>query len=323
MTSPTILPVVQRTPEWLDARKNGIGSSEAAAAVGVSPWESRLTLWARKLGIVSPEPANIAMQVGTELEPLIARLYTEATGVQLRRANQLRQHARHPFMLASIDRRAGRKPVELKWSGRATGYGEPGTDEVPDEVLVQVLHQLEVLDEDEADVALLTPSRDELAIYHVRRERPAVERIVELEAELWHHVETRTEPPLDASESTRRTLREMYPADDGTVLDATPELAELVGQLAAARAAKKAAEAQESEVAIALMAAIGEASGIAGLLAAKKNRDSERTDWPAVARDYRALLEGQVDTEKLEFIRSMHTETARGNRPLRLLSKGD
>ena len=44
--------IVQRTTEWRDARLRGIGSSEAAAAVGYSRWESPARLWAIKLGLV-------------------------------------------------------------------------------------------------------------------------------------------------------------------------------------------------------------------------------------------------------------------------------
>jgi len=100
-----VLPVRQHTAEWLAARENGIGASQAAAAIGLDPWQSPIGLWAEKLGLVPPPAENIAMQIGTELEPLIARLYTEQTGVKVRRANNLRQHSAHPFMLASLDRR--------------------------------------------------------------------------------------------------------------------------------------------------------------------------------------------------------------------------
>ena len=36
--------------DWLDVRKQGIGSSDAAAAVGVSPYQSQLELWLIKTG---------------------------------------------------------------------------------------------------------------------------------------------------------------------------------------------------------------------------------------------------------------------------------
>ena len=35
---------------WLDVRRRGIGSSDAAAAVGLSPYQSQLELWMHKTG---------------------------------------------------------------------------------------------------------------------------------------------------------------------------------------------------------------------------------------------------------------------------------
>ena len=34
--------------EWLDIRQQGIGSSDAAVAVGLSPYKSALSLWLEK-----------------------------------------------------------------------------------------------------------------------------------------------------------------------------------------------------------------------------------------------------------------------------------
>ena len=36
--------------QWLDVRKQGIGSSDAAAAVGLNPYQSQLELWMIKTG---------------------------------------------------------------------------------------------------------------------------------------------------------------------------------------------------------------------------------------------------------------------------------
>ena len=36
--------------DWLQIRKQGIGSSDAAAAVGLNPYKSRLELWMEKTG---------------------------------------------------------------------------------------------------------------------------------------------------------------------------------------------------------------------------------------------------------------------------------
>jgi putative phage-type endonuclease len=286
-----VLPVRQHTPEWLEARENGIGASQAAAAIGLSEWQSPIGLWAEKLGLVPPIEENVSMRIGSALEPLIAQMYTEATGVKIRRANNLRQHAEHPFMLASLDRRAGRKPIELKFSARAVGYGEPGTDEVPDDVLVQVLHQLAVLDEPEGDVALLKPGADDVLIYPITRTPEAEAAIVERETVFWDHVVTRTEPPVDGSEATRRALTAMYPRGaDELVVDADGETAEAMRHLRITREEIAAREAWrnelEAKIKAAMLAAgatVIRAEGV-GQIPWRATKDRETTDWEAIAR---------------------------------------
>ena len=39
---------------WLAGRRNGIGASDAPAALGISPFKSRGDLWAEKTGLVEP-----------------------------------------------------------------------------------------------------------------------------------------------------------------------------------------------------------------------------------------------------------------------------
>lgn len=310
-----VLPVRQHTPEWLEARENGIGASQAAASIGLDPWQSPTGLWAEKLKLVPPATENISMRIGTELEPLIARLYTEATGVKVRRANNLRQHSQHPFMLASLDRRAGRKPVELKFSARAAGYGEPGTDEVPDHVLVQVLHQLAVLDEPEGEVALLKPGADTVLIYPIVRSADAEASIIEREAIFWDHVQSRTQPPVDGSDATARALAAMYPRGlDELVLEADAEAATAMLLLKLARAQVATFEAERAQLEAEIKAAMLAAGATViqstyGQIPWRQPKDSQVTDWQAIAR--------QMEPEAPEVFAELlanHT-TTRANTP--------
>jgi putative phage-type endonuclease len=322
-----VIPVRQRTPEWLAARENGIGASDAPAAIGVSPWKSPLSLWAEKLGLIPAQPPTLPMMLGTELEPLIARLYTEATGTKVRRVNMLRQHPTHTFMLASLDRRAGTKPVELKYSARGTGYGDPGTDEVPDDVLVQVLHQLAVMDEDEADVAAVIGGRSDVQIYTIRRDAAAEAAIIEREAVLWDHVLSRTEPPLDASDSTASALVAMYPQDDGETIESTDEeIRAAFVQLREAAAAVAAGEAVEKAAKTVLKDAMGNASRLVvpgvGYATWKTPKDSVVVHHDLIAAGYRKRLEELgVAPADLDAVASIHTEIKPNTR--RFLPKFD
>jgi putative phage-type endonuclease len=327
MPSAVVIPVKQRTPEWLAAREQGIGASDAPAAIGVSPWKSPLSLWAEKLGLIPAQEPTLPMMLGTELEPLIARLYTEATGEKVRRVNMLRQHPTHSFMLASLDRRAGRKPVELKYSARGNGYGDPGTDEVPDDVLVQVLHQLAVMDEDEADVAAVIGGRAAVQIYTIRRDAKAEAAIIEREAVLWDHVLSRTEPPLDGSDATASALAAIYPQDDGETIESTEEeVRAAFVQLREAAAAVAAGEAVEKEAKAALKAAMGTASRLVvpgvGAATWKTPKDSTVVHHDLIAAGYRKRLEelGEPETNLAALV-SLHTEIKPNTR--RFLPKFD
>lgn len=63
--------------EWLQARKNTIGGSDASAVVGMNPYKSNVDLWLEKTGQVTPEDISDKPYVkfGTEAEPLMRELF--------------------------------------------------------------------------------------------------------------------------------------------------------------------------------------------------------------------------------------------------------
>ena len=98
--------------QWLRIRKNGIGSSDAAAAVGLNPYQSPLELWMIKTGRdtdmpkINPSDDSSPTYWGTLLEPFVAEFYQRQAGRRVRRVNAILQHpdADKSWMLANIDR---------------------------------------------------------------------------------------------------------------------------------------------------------------------------------------------------------------------------
>ena len=94
--------------QWLSVRQGGIGSSDAAAAVGLCPYKSQLELWMEKTGRTPTEDATPGMEDprywGTLLEPYVAVAYSQQTDRKVRKVNAVLQHPSFPFMLANIDR---------------------------------------------------------------------------------------------------------------------------------------------------------------------------------------------------------------------------
>ena len=84
----------------------GIGSSDAAAAIGLSQYKSPLTLWLEKTNRKQPDDLSEKQAVfwGTVLEPVLATVYAKQTGLKVRKVNAVLQDPDHPFMLANLDR---------------------------------------------------------------------------------------------------------------------------------------------------------------------------------------------------------------------------
>jgi putative phage-type endonuclease len=117
------LPVRQATAEWAEARRSGIGGSDAPVVVGESPYRSPYELWAEKLRLVQPPEENEAMTWGRRLEPVVAAAYTEATGRRLRRVRRLLRSRERPWQLASLDRAVvgEQRLVEIKTTRSPAG----------------------------------------------------------------------------------------------------------------------------------------------------------------------------------------------------------
>lgn len=92
--------------EWLAWRRKGIGGSDVAAILGISPWRTARDLYNDKLGIASAQvdSANwVALEMGHLLEDLVARIFSQKTGYHVFQVKKMFRHPRHPCMLADVD----------------------------------------------------------------------------------------------------------------------------------------------------------------------------------------------------------------------------
>ena len=220
--------------QWLKVRKQGIGASDAAAAVGLNPYQSPLELWMIKTGrdglLPAPDPNDIHTPLywGNLLEPKVAEAYAKTTGNKVRRINAVLQHpdADKPWMLTNLDYTvAGNPDVQILECKTAGFHGARlWADGVPEYIQYQVQHQLAVTGKQAADVAVLVCGQ-ELRIHRIDRDKDVIERLIALEHAFWHLVETDTPPEADGSDSADQALRALYPHDDGESLDLTEDTA--------------------------------------------------------------------------------------------------
>ena len=204
---------------WLEVRKQGIGSSDAAAACGINPYMSMLELWMIKTGRVQQNvddesSGHAPLYWGKQLEPLVAEYYSMHTNNKVRRVNAVLQHPDpdKAFMLANLDYAVvGNEDVQILECKTAGEYGAKlWRDGVPLYVLCQVQHQLAVTGKQAAHICVLLCGQ-ETKIYKVSRNEALIEQIIQAERLFWECVENDVPPAVDASESAAKALQQLYP----------------------------------------------------------------------------------------------------------------
>lgn len=251
------------TAEQLQARKRGIGGSDAATVMGLNPYASPLDLYNNKLGLV-PDPDlsdNQAVHFGNVLEDVVAQEYERRTGNKVRRRNQQFQHKQHSWMLANIDRSVDgqRKVLECKTAGaffNRDEWGPAGTDLVPAQYLIQCAHYMAVLDYDSADLAVLIGGRD-FRVYHIQRDAELEKMLIQAEEKFWHEHVLQEVPPEPSTESD---VVSSFPKDSGEAVTATPDVVTHINRLRQLKTEAKALEEQVKAEELAIKKAMADAS---------------------------------------------------------------
>ena len=288
--------------QWLQVRKGGIGSSDAAAAVGLHPYKSQLQLWMEKTGrdgnlpVIDPNDDSSPMYWGTLLEPVVAAHYTRRTGRRVRRINAVLQHPEHPWMLANIDREvtgaADVQILECKTAG--INGARLWRDGVPEYVQLQVMHQLAVTGKAAADVAVLLGGQ-ELQVFRIERDDAMIAQLVALEQQFWGYVERDQEPPADGSDSADLALRALYPRDGGQTLDLSQdlEMSAVFSDLLSIRETLATQVALEAQLKQAIQQRMGDASRARfemGEVNWKRSKDGVALDMAQLQKDQAELL---------------------------------
>lgn len=285
------------TPAQLAERRNGLGASEAAAAVGLSRWCSPLELYLRKLGEAPEQSETWPMRVGSALEPLVLAGFTAETGLSVSDQQRQFRDPALPWRWATVDGIAADGAlVEAKTSGSPAEWGDDEAA-IPIEYACQVQHALAVTGLALAYVPVLIATR-ELRVYRVPRDEELIELLTEREREFWRRVETR-EPPAP---KTLEEMRLRWPRDDGSARVATPEVLAALLDYRRARDEIARQESLADEAKARVLAALGEAASLVdeqgrALCTHKTAKGSRRFDVEAFKAAHPALYaEFQKDT---------------------------
>lgn len=243
---------------WLEDRRRGIGGSDVGPILGLSPYRTPLDVFHDKRGDLVDKPETAPMRWGTLLEPVVRQEYATVTGRDvLMPTGGMLSHDRHDFMLANLDGfTTDGRIYEGKTARTAQGWGEPGTDEVPQGYLFQVQHYMLVTGYPVADIAVLIGGSD-FRIYTVEADRELHEMLVDAEAEFWRRVQENDPPePITYADAISRWGRS---SKAGTIAIADRETVEAVEALRVLKGeAKRIEERIEGETAT-ILKALGEA----------------------------------------------------------------
>ena len=199
--------------EWLELRKGlGLGGSEAAAALGLDEYKSPYALWSEKTGRVPGFDGNLTTRVGSYLEELVARLWSEETGKKVRRENAILVNPDYPCSFADVDRLVvgERALLECKTTSSLPVMRRVRGGEFPDRWYCQMMHYMMVTGLDRAYLAVLVNGRE---FYHFQldRDEDEIAAMAAAEKDFWACVQQDLPPALDGAEATGQALGEVYP----------------------------------------------------------------------------------------------------------------
>ena len=270
--------------EWLSIRKGYIGGSDAGAVVGLNPYKSAYGLWAEKTGKIPEFEGNTITRVGSFLEEFVADLFTEETGIKVRRKNRILVNDEYPWACADVDRLiVGEKALlEIKTTNSPVAMKKFRKGEYPEQWYCQMTHYLAVTGLEKAYLAVLIECRD-FKIFELERDEDEIAALMNAEKEFWNLVKTDTPPTADGTASTSETLVALYPESNGETVDLFGYENDLA-QYISLTAQIKALEAHKDEMANKVKAFLGEAG--------KGENERYRVSWTTSERK-------SLDTKRL------------------------
>ena len=176
--------------QWLTARRFGIGGSDVAAIMGLSPWKSAYEVWAEKAHGVSEDISERpAVQWGNILEPVVGEHFKSLhPDFAVRRVNGMASSLARPWAQASLDYEVnvpgrGWGVLEIKTAGLMSArHWEEG---VPVFYATQVAHYLSVTGRPYAYVAVLIGGQD-YREYLVERDEDDIAAVNAAVDAFWH-----------------------------------------------------------------------------------------------------------------------------------------
>lgn len=280
--------------EWLAERRSGIGGSEAAAVLGISPWATPVTVWLDKTGRSAPKPSTLRMAFGSINEEDVAMMYEIQTGRKVQRYNRMIHRG---CLLGNFDRlvvREGEKVashmgtirtdtlLECKCSDRSWDDG------VPLYYQTQVQHYMGLSETlAHADVACYFRMKNTFEVFRVERDEDVIGTMRERLTAWWNEYVVGDKMPPPTNEADCKLL--WARSNPGKTVTASDEVAAKLADYRRFKADEKTAKEAVGRLQSDIEAYLGDAEILVDtvgkpLVTWKSAKDSRKTDWESLAR---------------------------------------
>ena len=254
-------------PTWLRWRQTGMGGSDAAKALGLSPYGTPVTIYFEKIDEPDEDAGDEVQSIGLLMENVIAELFVKETGHKVFNPAPALRSKTHPFMLATPDRFVAVYDelhdeyhlAVLEEKNVDISKAEDWKDGPPLYARVQLQHYLFVTGLQFGFImALIGGNRP--VLFRIERDEELIVSIIARCEALWTMVQLRRCPDIDGSEMTREAVRAHFPEVLTDKREVPEEFRSLMRQRAAAKLDVKDAERRVNEAETAMLLMLGDAA---------------------------------------------------------------
>jgi putative phage-type endonuclease len=327
--------------DWHRIRHGGIGGSEIAAVMGLSKWSGPHSVWAEKVAPFDPDAVGerkLIFDVGHALEPVALEYLENAIGLAVVADVPTLAHPDYEWARVNLDGVAWTVAVcglDETWNkairlDQIVGGVEAKTTDgrnlatwdnegVPIYYQCQCQWQMFVTGFDRVFVPVIFGGRT-FRYWVVERDEEDIAALLEGARQFWRYVQTKTPPPIDASEAARAYLVDKYGHEaKGEAVELDDDASRWVAQYEEAKNLEEVAAEMKAEAANHLLASIGDApAGIAPTGHRISVVRSRRFDYgsavernPGLVDEYRTRLdESSLKREHPEFYNACRTKVS-------------
>ena len=202
------------TDEQLALRKSGLGGSDIAAVLGVSPWKSALELWVEKTSDEDDDRYTGAMEWGQRLEaPVLQKFIDDHPDWTIDVPDETFRKDDEPWLLATPDATYSNEETSLGVIEVKTASGQPW-EQVPYHYQLQLLHYLYVFNVNQGYFAVLFNGREYREYGPITLDRQEYEdHIYPALRNFWDAVEGEY-PPAEYDPTTLKEVMLLHPIED-------------------------------------------------------------------------------------------------------------